>query len=69
MALTSVVGASLSLPGCNSAEATATATPASHEKTIEAIQNNPNMPAAAKQQAIDRMKAADKEAGFMPTKK
>ena len=69
LALILVVGAGLTLTGCGSGGATATATPASHEKTIDVIKNNPNMPEEAKQQAIARMQQADKEAGFMPSKK
>ena len=67
LALTSLVGAGISLGGCDPQGPTATAIPASHEKSIDAIKNNPNMPDAAKQQAIARMQQADKEAGFMPT--
>ena len=68
-ALAFAASAGLSLIGCGSSEGVATAKPISHEKSIEAIQNNPNMPEAAKQQALARMKAADSQAGFMPTKR
>ncbi|MHB8636203.1 MAG: hypothetical protein ACYC96_07000 [Fimbriimonadaceae bacterium] len=67
--LAAVAGATVALIGCDSAGPTATAIPASHEKTIDVIRNNPNMPEAAKRQAISRMQQADKEAGFMPTRK
>jgi len=68
-ALALAAGAGLVLGGCGSDRPTAIATPKSHEAAIDAIKNNPNMPQSAKDQAIGRMQAADKQAGFLPTGK
>ena len=65
-ALTFVVGAGILLAGCNPDGPTATVSPKSHEQAIDVIKNNPNMPQAAKDQAIARMAQEDKAAGFLP---